>query len=394
MTAPAAEAHRSTTALGYRSELHDPRIAAALGVALGVAFTVCFLTGLLSHEIQDPGSWLPWPARPAGLYRWTQGVHIATGIATIPLLLAKLWVVAPQFWARPPVRSAAHAVERILLLPLVGGGVFLLVTGVLNTFKWYPWGFFFPRAHHWAAWVAIGGLVAHIGAKGGRTRALLRRDGTDPDGAIGSADPHELPGRASGAERRRFLGAVGLGAGALTVATVGQTLRPLRGLSVLAPRDPAIGPQGLPVNRTAASARVTPELVAGWTLRVSGRVREELELTLDEVRAMPQHEATLPIACVEGWSASATWRGVRLRDVLARAGAEPDRPVHLRSLQARSLYRSSTVPANVVADPDTLLALELNGEPLALDHGAPCRLISPNRPGVLQTKWVDRVEVT
>jgi DMSO/TMAO reductase YedYZ molybdopterin-dependent catalytic subunit len=368
----------------YRSELHDPRLAAALGSALGVAFTICFVTGLISHVVQNPVSWFTWPSRPAGLYRVTQGLHIATGTASIPLLVAKLWVVAPRFWARPPVRSAAHGVERLLLLPLVGGGVFLLVTGVLNTFKWYPWGFFFPRAHYWAAWVMIGGLVAHIGAKASLTFHALRRD-----------DPRrgELEGRASSSDRRWFLGGVGLGAGALTVATVGQTFGPLRGLSVLAPRDPAVGPQGLPVNRTARSARVTPELVDAWTLRVFGRVERELELSLDEVRALPQHTATLPIACVEGWSASATWTGVRLRDVLELAGADPDRPIFLQSLQARSLYRSSVVPANIAADRDTLLALEVNGEPLALDHGYPCRLISPNRPGVLQTKWVDRVRV-
>jgi DMSO/TMAO reductase YedYZ molybdopterin-dependent catalytic subunit len=46
-----------------------------------------------------------------------------------------------------------------------------------------------------------------------------------------------------------------------------------------------------------------------------------------------------------------------------------------------------------LADPDTLLALELNGEPLDLDHGFPVRLIGPNRPGVQQTKWVGRVVV-
>lgn len=382
-----ADADAGERALGYRSELHDTRLAAALGVALGVAFTVCFVTGLISHVIQQPVSWFTWPARPAGLYRVTQGLHVATGTASIPLLLAKLWVVAPAFWSRPPVRSAAHGVERILLLPLVGGGVFLLLTGVINTFKWYPWGFFFPRAHYWAAWVMIGGLVAHIGAKAALTWDALRR------GRPGDPGRHQLPGRAASADRRWFLSGVGLGAGALTLATVGQTLRPLRAISVLAPRDPAVGPQGLPINRTAASARVTPELVESWTLRVFGRVGTEMELTLDEVRALPQHEATLPIACVEGWSASATWRGVRLRDVLELAGAEPDRPIFLQSLQARSLYRSSVVPANIAADPDTLLALELNGEPLAMDHGAPCRLISPNRPGVLQTKWVNRVRV-
>jgi hypothetical protein len=255
---------------------------------------------------------------------------------------------------------------------------------VLNTFKWYPWGFFFPRAHYWAAWVMIGGLVAHVGAKAGLTWRTLRRD--DPSGS-------ELDGRASSSDRRWFLGGVGLGAGALTVATVGQTFNPLRGLSVLAPRDPAVGPQGLPVNRTARSARVTQEMADAWTLRVFGRVGEELELTLEEVRALPQHTATLPIACVEGWSASATWTGVRLRDVLELAGADPNRPIFLQSLQERSLYRSSVVPPNIVADRDTLLALAIDGEPLALDHGYPCRLISPNRPGVLQTKWVNRVRV-
>lgn len=368
----------------YASDLHDTRLAASLGAALGVAFGICFVTGLISHVIQHPVGWFTWPARPAGLYRVTQGLHIATGMASIPLVVAKLWVVAPRFWARPVVRSPRHAVERILLLPLVGGAVFLLISGTLNTFKWYPWLFFFPRAHYWAAWIMIGGLVAHIGAKAGLTLRSLRR---------GDTRGGELAGQASGADRRWLLGTVAIGAGAITVATVGQTLRPFRGVSVLAPRDPAVGPQGLPVNRTARSARVTDELIAGWTLRVAGRVEREIELTLDEVRALPQHEATLPIACVEGWSASATWRGVRLRDVLALAGAAPGRPVFLQSLQARSLYRSSLVAPNVVADGDTLLALEVNGEPLAPDHGAPCRLIAPNRPGVLQTKWVDRVTV-
>ena len=117
------------------------------------------------------------------------------------------------------------------------------------------------------------------------------------------------------------------------------------------------------------------------------------ELSLEEVRALDLHEATLPIACVEGWSRSATWRGVRVRDLLELAGAAPDRAVFVQSLQERRLYRSSLLPANAAADPDTLLALEVNGEPLHPDHGFPCRLIAPNRPGVLQTKWVNRLRV-
>jgi DMSO/TMAO reductase YedYZ molybdopterin-dependent catalytic subunit len=52
------------------------------------------------------------------------------------------------------------------------------------------------------------------------------------------------------------------------------------------------------------------------------------------------------------------------------------------------------LPAAFVGDPRTLLALDLAGEPLSLDHGFPCRVIAPNRPGVLQTKWGASLEVT
>ena len=64
------------------------------------------------------------------------------------------------------------------------------------------------------------------------------------------------------------------------------------------------------------------------------------------------------------------------------------------SLQESGPYRRTTLPAGFAADKRTLLALDLSGEPLALDHGYPCRLIAPNRPGVLQTKWVCRLEVS
>lgn len=369
----------------YGSDLHDTRVAAVLGSALGVAFTVCFATGLLSHLIQHPPSWFAWPARPAGLYRVTQGLHVATGIASIPLLVAKLWTVAPRFWARPAVPNLAAGVERALLLPLVGGSTFLLLTGTLNTFQWYPWGFFFPTAHHWAAWITVGGLVAHVGAKATTTWRALRRG--DDDGGV-------LRGRATDGQRRWFLGGVAVGSAALTVATVGQTFGPLRRVSVLAPRDPEIGPQGLPVNKTARSAGIRASQVdSSYRLRVTGRVGDELALSLADLQAMPQHSAELPIACVEGWSASARWTGVRLRDVLARAAAADGTEVEVGSIQAGGRYRASTVSPELAADRDTLLALRIDGAVLALDHGYPVRLIAPNRPGVLQTKWVEELIV-
>ena len=93
-------------------------------------------------------------------------------------------------------------------------------------------------------------------------------------------------------------------------------------------------------------------------------------------------------------SATVVWTGVSLGDVVAAAGLEPpEGDVVVRSAQESGLYRSSVVSASLAGRDDCLLALEANGEPLHEDHGAPIRLIAPNRPGVLQTKWVNRLEV-
>src|SRR5262249_51822688 len=152
-----------------------PRVSAVLGVALGVSFTVCFATGWDSHALQNPPSWFtPFP-RPAGLYRLTQGVHVVTGIATIPLLLAKLWAVYPKLFAWPPFPSVAHALERLMLLPLVGGSLFLVLSGVNNINLAYPYAFSFRAGHYAAAWITMGALVVHLGAKASATRAALAR---------------------------------------------------------------------------------------------------------------------------------------------------------------------------------------------------------------------------
>jgi len=73
--------------------------------------------------------------------------------------------------------------------------------------------------------------------------------------------------------------------------------------------------------------------------------------------------------------------------------APQDALVRITSLQQRGAFGTTEIPAAFARDPLTLMALRLNGGELTLDHGYPCRLIAPNRPGVLQTKWVTRVEV-
>ncbi len=369
----------------FPSRLHDERIAAILGLALGIAFAVCFATGLVSHLAQHPLDLglLSMPAEPAWLYRVTQGVHVATGTAAVPLLLAKLWTVYPLLFAEPPVRNAAHLVARIALVPLVAGAIFLLGSGLVNITGWYPWSFSFPVAHYFTAWMVMGALLVHVGAIWAPARRGLSR---------AAARAPEPPG--DGLSRRGFLGAVAAAAGAVTLLTAGQTVRPLRGVSLLAPRDPAVGPQGLPVNKTAIGAGVIETARdPGFALVVDGDVARPLRLSLADLEALPQHEAELPIACVEGWSASARWGGVRVRDLLELAGAGEVREVRVSSLQERGSFRASRLNAIHAAHEDTLLALRIGDAPLALDHGFPCRLIAPNRPGVQQTKWVARLEV-
>lgn len=372
----------------FSSPLHDERTAAVLGLALGVAFGLCFVTGVISHLVQQPPAWFTWPSRPAGLYRITQGLHVAAGIAAVPLLLGKLWVVYPRLFSWPPIEDVAPGLERAGLLVLVGGGVFMLFTGVANIALWYPWGFFFPAGHYWGAWITVGGLVAHIGAKATLTRRALSRVEVEP---LAPNTPVRSEG---GLTRRGLLTAVFSAAGVLTLATIGQTVAPLRRLSLLAPRRPDVGPQGLPVNKTALGARVTETARdPSWRLEVVGAVARPLRLSRADLEAMPQREVRLPIACVEGWSATARWRGVAVRELLVQAGAADGAEVEVESIQVRGRYRRSRLNAIHARDPDTLLALGLNGDTLGLDHGYPVRLIGPNRPGVMQTKWVGRLVV-
>jgi DMSO/TMAO reductase YedYZ molybdopterin-dependent catalytic subunit len=200
------------------------------------------------------------------------------------------------------------------------------------------------------------------------------------------------PDVTGGLTRRGLLAAVGAAAGVITVTTVGQTVAPLSGVSPLAPRRPHTGPQRLPVNRSALAAGVTTSAAdPAYRLAVVGP-GQTVRLSLADLEALPQHTASLPIACVEGWSADAVWTGVRLRDLARLAGADPQRAeAYVESLQRAGRWRAATVPPAHVRDPLTMLALRLHGQPLHRDHGFPCRLIAPNRPGVLQTKWVARI---
>ena len=377
----------------FSSRLRSPAVAARVGVWLGVSFVLCFLTGLVSHWAQLPSPAIPFPTGPAWGYRATQGLHVVTGCAAVPLLLVKLWAVYPRLFERVDLRAGRQAalvgLERASIGVLVASAVFQLATGLANAAQWYPWReFSFRTAHYALAWVAIGALVLHVAVKLPVIRAALGADVDDT--ALDRPGARE----AGAVSRRVLLRGTWAAAGVAVLATAGGTVPWLRRVSVLAVRT-GEGPGGVPINKTAAAAGVLATATdPGWALavRVDGAVAARL--TLADLRALPQHTVDLPIACVEGWSAQGRWSGVRVRDVLAAAGSAGGTDVVVTSLQGRGPFIRTVLPAAFADDDRSLLALDLAGEPLDLDHGFPCRVIAPNRPGVLQTKWVSSLEVT
>lgn len=374
----------------FTSRLRSPAVAARVGMWLGIAFGVCFLTGLVSHYAQAPDQPVPFPAAPYWGYRVTQGLHVITGTAAIPLLLVKLWAVYPKLFAKVPfgnVRALAiEGLERLSIVVLVSGAIFLLVTGLLNSSQWYPWTFSFRPTHYALAWVTIGALVVHIAVKLPIIRGTLSSDVDDTTYDRPSAVEAEA------LSRRGLLRGTWAAVGVAVLATAGSTVPFLRWVSVLAVRT-GDGPQGVPINRTAEAAQVTrADGGASWTLDVVAGDGTTASWSRADLEAMTQRTETLPIACVEGWSASAEWTGVRLRDLLDAAGVPRGTDLRMVSMQQRFAFAVTELQGNFADADKTLVALRLNGEELSLDHGYPARLIAPNRPGVLQTKWLTRIE--
>jgi DMSO/TMAO reductase YedYZ molybdopterin-dependent catalytic subunit len=179
------------------------------------------------------------------------------------------------------------------------------------------------------------------------------------------------------------------------VLSVGQSIGgPLRRTALLAPhgQDVGSGPGDFQINVTAAEGRVTAEQTgASWRLALAsaGATTGPVTLARAELLAMPQVTAHLSINCVEGWSTGdQEWTGVRLRDLARLAGVDSPASVLVQSLERSGAFNRVVLSAGQVMDPDSLLALRVNGADLSLNHGFPARVIVPAAPGVHNTKWV------
>ncbi|WP_435101338.1 molybdopterin-dependent oxidoreductase [Halarchaeum sp. P4] len=130
-----------------------------------------------------------------------------------------------------------------------------------------------------------------------------------------------------------------------------------------------------------------------WKLRVTGAVAQPLTLTRDDVRTLPDDARTDDFTCIEGWEArDLSWRGVRVEALLSRATPADDAThvlVHAMDGDYASAFRIERAR-------DALLAFELDGDPLPVEHGGPVRLV-PTDDGTdcwESVKWVSRVDVT
>ncbi|HET9074161.1 MAG TPA: molybdopterin-dependent oxidoreductase [Solirubrobacteraceae bacterium] len=415
----------------WRSPLRSARLTALLGLVLLIGLPVIAVTGLLSNDAYQPGLsasnalgrdihgpldlyLFGWPAGPSWLYALSQGAHVDLGLALFPVVLVKLWSVIPRLFAWPPVDSLAHALERLSLALLVGGALFEFVTGIMNIQYWYAFPFDFPKAHLYGAWVFIGALVAHVVLKFATLRRAL---GTRAElvGAVPAAAPDAAAQltvsggathvgvdhlassnpRPQTLSRRGLLGATAAASAILFLQGLGESAGgPLRGLAFLLPRGrTGPGPLGFPVNRTFALAGLRAHQVdASWRLTLHGGART-LTLTRPQLLAMSQHTETLTIGCVEGWSTTQAWTGVRLADLARLAGHDPARErVAATSISLEhGTYAQATLGHAQVADVRTMLALAVNGRTLSLDHGYPARIIAPAIPGVHCTKWLSEI---
>jgi DMSO/TMAO reductase YedYZ molybdopterin-dependent catalytic subunit len=139
------------------------------------------------------------------------------------------------------------------------------------------------------------------------------------------------------------------------------------------------------------TAEGQPKIDLGtYRLKVTGLVGNPLSLTFDEVKALPSVERYVVLPCVEGWSDRGIWKGVKLTDVLSRAGVQGSaRTVVFKSPGG---YTTSLTTADV-KKVDPILAYGVNGVRLPDEQGYPVRLVVPHKLGYKWIKWVTEIDL-
>lgn len=227
----------------------------------------------------------------------------------------------------------------------------------------------------------------------------------------------------SSVDRRRFLAWTGASAGLGLLAVIGGQLvsagtratdaaRARFTLPAPATAAPPV-PAGADLAIDGLSPVITPNLdfyridtalqvpridPGTWTLRITGMVENEVELTFAELLALPLEESTTTLTCVSNpvggdLIGNATWLGYPIRLLLARAKPQPGADMVLS--RSEDGWTASTPLEVLTDDRNAILAVGMNGVPLPLEHGYPVRMVVPGLYGyVSATKWVVELNVT
>ncbi|WP_016952481.1 molybdopterin-dependent oxidoreductase [Anabaena sp. PCC 7108] len=203
--------------------------------------------------------------------------------------------------------------------------------------------------------------------------------------------------------RRNFLQLSGLSGASLLLGgcgtnlfseNVGQIFKPLNQSfeELLLSQKPVpefsiseIEPEKLLIN----SFNFTPQIdQAQFSLKIDGEVNNPMQLSIVDIQKLPLTSMVIRHICVEGWAAIVQWGGVSLRDLITLVQPKPNaRYVYFKS--ADGYYESWDIASAI--HPQTLLAYQKNGQPLAPENGAPLRLASPIKLGYKQSKWVTQI---
>jgi hypothetical protein len=147
---------------------------------------------------------------------------------------------------------------------------------------------------------------------------------------------------------------------------------------------------------TVSKNFIDPSVAVGsWRLKIDGLVDKPMELTYDQLTALPASDGYYTLMCISNeiggdlWG-NAAWRGVKLKWLLEQAGVHTDG--YKAVFSAADDYKDSVLLANAMNE-DALLAWEMNGAPLQKEHGSPARLLIPGIYGMKNVKWLTGISI-
>ncbi len=134
-----------------------------------------------------------------------------------------------------------------------------------------------------------------------------------------------------------------------------------------------------------------PFNIADWKLQVKKQNGEILNVSLQELKALPKTEIVFDFKCVEGWDQISYWGGVKFADFIDHYNLHDQTQLQYVGMETpdKTYYVGIDMPSAI--HPQTIMAYEMNAKPLPLDHGAPLRLIIPVKYGIKNLKRIGTI---